>query len=84
MINKIYLDKAPKTIQSLTAKMDATNGFVTGGMVINFLNVQNGETVYNPVEVTNVPTSVSNIFGPTNTPTPTPTPTPRPNMRYNE
>ncbi|MBO4696925.1 MAG: hypothetical protein J5643_06580 [Lachnospiraceae bacterium] len=85
MINKIYLDEAPKTIQTVTAMMDATNGFILGGIAINFLNVQNGTNVYKPVTVTGVPTSVENIFGPTYTPTPTPTPTPRPNQRlYNE
>ena len=78
MINKIYLDPAPKTVQSLTAKMDAANGFVSGSIIIDFLNVQNGNNTSAPVTKPEVTTKVENIFGPTNTPTPTPTPTPRP------
>ena len=88
MINKIYLNGSPKTIQSVTASMNKTNGFVSGTMVVNFQNVQfsqEGESnVYQPVEVTNVPTSVENIFGPTYTPTPTVTPTPKPNQKAAE
>ncbi|MBO4325207.1 MAG: hypothetical protein J5845_07430 [Lachnospiraceae bacterium] len=78
MINKIYLDPSPKTIQSITAKMDATNGFVSGKVMIYFWNVQNGSNEPAPVTKPTVETKIPNIFGPTNTPTPTPTPTPRP------
>ncbi len=84
MINKIYLDKAPKTIQSITAIMNAENGYIGGSIIIDFLNIQNGSNTYTPVTITGVPTSVTNIFGPTNTPTPTPSPTPRPNQRHTE
>ena len=88
MINKIYLNGSPKTIQSVTATMNKANGFVSGTMVLNFQNVQfsqEGESnVYTPVEITNVPTSVKNIFGPTYTPTPTVTPTPKPNQKAAE
>ena len=78
MINKIYLDPAPKTIQTVTAKFDASNGFVSGNVSVVFFNVQNGSNVYNPVEIKDVKTGIESIFGPTYTPTPTPTPTPGP------
>ncbi len=85
MINKIYLDPAPKTIRSVTAQMDRASGIgqgiVSGNIIIDFQNIQNGSNTYTPVEITGVPTSVENIFGPTFTPTPTATPTPRPTRR---
>ena len=75
MINKIYLDDAPKTISKVTALFNATNGFISGDVSVDFYNVQNGENKYTPVEIKDVDTGVANIFGPTYTPTPTPTPT---------
>lgn len=75
MINKIYLDPKPKTISSLTALFDKSNGFVEGTIGIDFLNVQNGNNGYNAVDIKDVPIGVPNMFGPTNTPTPSPTPT---------
>lgn len=75
MINKIYLDKEPKTISSLTALFDQSNGFIEGLIDIDFLNVQNGKNGYNPVTIKDIKTGVPNMFGPTNTPTPTPSPT---------
>jgi hypothetical protein len=75
MINKIYLDKEPKTISSLTALFDQSNGFIEGMIDIDFLNVQNGKNGYNPVTIKDIKTGVPNMFGPTNTPTPSPTPT---------
>lgn len=84
MINKIYLDSYPKTIRSVTAMMDGSNGFVSGSIIVDFYNVQNGENVYNPVKIKDVDTGVKNIFGPTYTPTPTPTPSVMPTQKVNE
>ena len=75
MINKIYLDPQPKTISSLTAQFDKSNGFIEGTISVDFLNVQNGKNGYDPVTIKDVKTGVPNMFGPTNTPTPSPTPT---------
>lgn len=75
MVNKIYLDPAPKTIRTLNAVFDASTGFIAGDITIDFFNVHNGNNVYVPVEIGDVKTGVENIFGPTYTPTPTPTPT---------
>jgi hypothetical protein len=75
MINKIYLDPKPKTVSSLTALFDASNGFIEGAIGIDFLNVQNGANTYDPVKIKDVKTGIPNMFGPTYTPTPTPTPT---------
>lgn len=82
LINSIYLDSQPKTIKNVTAVMDASNGIINGEIDMNFYCVQykDGEKYVAPV-ITNVPTSVANIFGPTNTPTPTPSPTPREGKR---
>ena len=85
MINKIYLDPKPKTVRSLTAIFDPANGFINGEIVVDFLNVQNGNNKYNPVTIKDVKTGIPNMFGPTYTPTPTPTPTedPRAIMHQN-
>lgn len=84
MINKIYLDPLPKTISAVSATMDGATGFISGQISIDFFNVQNGSNVYTPVEIKDVDSGVTNIFGPTYTPTPTPTPTPAPNRGREE
>lgn len=84
MINKIYLNGYPKTVKAVSAKMDAADGLVSGEIVIDFYNVQNGQNKHENVTIKDaktgkdVKTGVPNIFGPTNTPTPSPTPTPDP------
>lgn len=80
MINKIYLDKSPKTIKSITAYMEKDTGYIVGNIMVDFYNAnsQDGTNVYVPVQIKDVDTGVVNLFGPTYTPTPTVTPTPDP------
>lgn len=85
MVNKIYLDPAPKTIQTISAGFSADTGYISGSIKVNFRNVnsQDGTNVYVPVEINDVKQGVECIFGPTNTPTPTPTPSVAPTPRVN-
>ena len=84
MINKIYLDPQPKTVRNVTALFDASNGFISGTIGVDFLNVQNGSNEYEPVTIKDVKTGVANIFGPTYTPTPTPMATVDPKAMFNQ
>ena len=81
LINRIYLDEAPKTISQISAKMKRDTGLIEGAIAVDFYNVLTDSSVYEPVVITGVPTSLPDgIFGPTYTPTPTPTPTVSPNQ----
>lgn len=84
LINKIYLDAQgrPMTVKAVSAQMDATNGIISGELVIDFFNVQNGKNTYTGVDISDVKTGVEKIFGPTVTPTPTPTPSVDPKEKY--
>lgn len=90
IINKIYLDATPKSISNISATMDGATGKIQGNMKIAFYNVgaygeNNMPMKVDPaLEINNVPTGISNIFGPTFTPTPSPTPTPRPGVTPEE
>ena len=83
IINRIYTDREPKAIQSVTALMEKDTGYVGGSIVIDFYNVLGSEIKHTDVVIPSPETGVPNIFGPTYTPTPSPTPTVNPNRKFN-
>ncbi len=88
IINKIYLDSAPKSIANVTAVMNGATGEIQGKMELTFYNVAaygaDGmpTKAYAPVKIDEMPTGVENVFGPTYTPTPSPTPSVAPTPRF--
>ena len=89
IINKIYLDTAPKSVSKVTAVMNGATGEVQGKMTLTFYNVAvfgaDGmpTKAYAPVKIQDIPTGVENVFGPTFTPTPSPTPSLAPTPKVN-